>query len=287
MHISPDRKALVTALINRCYEVYRDDMADIPTYGNTIETYLRPTNQLKYVHMYFAKYVGCWRWVRQCLGFPTDGPVWSIGAGPRLCLMGWFFDQPPTTEQDVMAMDIAPWQEFRNLSEYKLLRDHIFHGARSTGHETLRFFPETLPPQGQIPALQGARSISPNEIPPDATVIFPMVLNHVIGAMMPHSQQEQVFSWLNAVVQRVKRVVIVDMQYEFRTQEFWTALWGGFELSPPSSLCTFSFVPHAAEFSECYGLNGPRRTGLKYPQFCVLSGLVHTRGTGWTYFSGA
>jgi hypothetical protein len=285
MPIAHDRHSLVTALLNKCYEVYRVDPGDISTFGNTIETYLYPNNQLKYVHMYFAKYVGCWRWVRQCLGFPGDGPVWSIGAGPRLCLMGWFFDAAPTADQEIVALDIAPWREFRDLSEYKSLRNHVFKGRRSYKGESLRFFPETLPPQGELPLLMGARPITPSEIPSDATVLFPMVLNHVIGAMAPHPQRESVFSWLQEVARRVNRVVVIDMQHDYRTGSFWDGLLKGLGLSAPSKLHTFSFVPHAAEFCGCYsGGEGPRRTGLKYAQFCVLSGLVHTRKDGWRYF---
>jgi len=283
--IAQDRRALVARLINRCHRVYRNDPDDIRTFENTIETYLDPSNQLKYVHMYFAKHVGCWRRVRQRLGFPSDGPVWSIGAGPRLCLMGWFFDEAPKFGQKIVALDIAPWEKLRNLPEYTALRNHILQSRSSIQNKSPRFFPKTLPPQGKLLSLKRARPITPSELPSNATVLFPMVLNHVVGAIRPHPQRESVFSWLRAVTKRVRRVVIIDIQHDTSTDEFWTDLWIGIGLSAPIQYYKFTFNPYASGFQHCYsGKYKLLRTGLKYPQFCTLSGLVHTKKDGWRYF---
>lgn len=282
--MTPNRQALITALLRRCFTAYQDGLGDIPSWGNTVETYLNPNNQLKYVHMYCAKYIGCWRWIRKAMATPADGPVWSIGAGPCLCLMGWFFDNTPTTMQDVVSMDLAPWSELLQLPEFGALFYDIFKDARSVRFEHPRFFPDQLPPQGVVAPLIGARPISPTDIPADATVLLPMVLNHVLGATQPHPQPGLVFSWLRAVAGTVRRVIVVDMPHD-RTSEFWSNLWRGLGLVAPPQPVTFNFASYAKEFSSCYdGESSLLRTGLRYPQFCNLSGMIHTRGVGWQYF---
>ena len=54
-------------LIAYCEEVYEGDFNkknDIQSNDNVVATYANTVVQKKYVHMYFAKYVGCWRAIR-------------------------------------------------------------------------------------------------------------------------------------------------------------------------------------------------------------------------------
>jgi hypothetical protein len=199
--------------------------------------------------------------------------------------MGWFWDTPPR-DQDVVALDLAPWDGVRTLTEWYPLIQEVLRGVRSGAYDCPRFFPAALPPQGNLTALGNPRAIDPAEIPEGATVLLPMVMNHLVGGVDPHPRPDLVFSWLRDVAARTRRVIIVDMPHD-RTPGFWATLWSGLGYLVPPTSRTFQFATDAAEFSVAYPNNdGPRRTGILYPQFCTLSAAMHDRSTGrWTYFA--
>src|SRR5688572_6132325 len=66
----------------------------------TMDQYVGPGGQLKYVHQRFPTRMTIWRSLRRRLGSSLVGPVVSLGAGPCHCLLGWFWDQKPVASQE-------------------------------------------------------------------------------------------------------------------------------------------------------------------------------------------
>jgi hypothetical protein len=285
--VTPVREQRVRDLLAACHAVYGADPGDLDSW-QVVNDYTDPVKQRKYVHMYFAKSVGCWRHLRQVLAPEPDGPVVSIGAGPCLCILGWFFDRPPAAGQDVIGVDVLGWEEVRNDATHAaLVRDVV--GDAGIAYHPNRFFPRTHPPQ--ICGLD-AEAIAPDQIPPGATVLLPWVMNHVLGAQ-PHPKRAEVGLWLQAVRTRARRVVVVDLDYkpvgtQKSTHDFWATLTDSLGLArpdPEEGCPVFRFNSRAAEFSTCYdAANAARRTGVRYPHFCRATGLVGD-AAGWRYIA--
>lgn len=281
------RKNAVRSLIAESDKVYNtySPNEDIPTFGNTVETYAPAANQWKYINMYFAKYVGCWRWVRRTLQLSADGPLYSVGAGPCLCVFGWFYDRPPAEGQTTVALDILPWNTIRSHQTFQQLLADVLGGRSHFTYKDYRFFPPQRPPQTIVSGgSNAARAICSTEFPEDAIVILPFVMNHLVGATMPHPQSATVFSWLEDVRRRVRRIVLVDMQHDAKTEKFWNQITQGLGLGDAGGYRTFDFSAEMREFSDCYSseFQGQRRTGIKFPQLCRASGMVGER-SGWRW----
>jgi hypothetical protein len=68
---------------------------DLP-YAQLVSNYHAPEGQLRYVHMYAAKYIGLWSALRRELRWDDwkSRDLVSIGAGPMLGLLGWCLNEP-------------------------------------------------------------------------------------------------------------------------------------------------------------------------------------------------
>lgn len=284
--MTPKRADRVRSLLATCKAAYGPGEHDLGSI-QTVNDYAIPRNQRKYVHMYLAKSMGCWRHVRKALAGVDDGPVLSVGAGPGLCLLGWFFDRAPT-RHEVLGMDVLDWAGVHATPEFVRMRDDILGPLSTLDFRGSRFFPAT--PAPQLAHSTGLRPIAPSQLPEGATVLLPWVLNHLLGASSPHPNPGEVGAWLRAVRQRARRVILVDMPYRppgrsDSTDGFWTALTTMLGMAAPTAnTCpVFSFNPEAAEFAGCYGDgDGDRRSGVKYPQFCQATGLIGDT-SGWRY----
>jgi hypothetical protein len=179
---SPETKRMKYArsLLKRCESSYTncDKFEDIASADNTVATYRKRKGQKKYTHMFFAKQVSCWRRVRKMIDADNDGPVVSVGAGPCLCLLGWFWDIPPDDRQRVIAYDLLRWKFLRGYSSHKRLVREVL-GPAKLSYESGRYFPEKSPPQAEGTARRAP--IAPDDIPKGSTVLLPYVLNHVVG----------------------------------------------------------------------------------------------------------
>lgn len=276
--MTPHRETLIRNLLSVAGQVHAYGRNDLSSTDNTVASYIAPENQWRYVHQYFAKFVGCWRWVRERVQAPNDGPVISIGAGPELCLFGWFFDVPPNPGQEVVACDVLPWTTVTASPEHLSLRADILGSAQYAKRSGV-YFPQSIPPQC---AAAGASltPLDPNSIPTDATVLLPFVLNHLLGATQPHPDPSSVFGWLNAARLRARRVVLVDLQWE-RAEDFWARVFTGLGLAIPATSPSFNFRSDTAKFATSYAPQyGRFRTGADYPHFCAAVGLAGD-GSGW------
>ncbi|MES2643866.1 MAG: hypothetical protein V4850_30540 [Myxococcota bacterium] len=270
-------------LLARAHAVYETSPGDLSTW-QVVEGYVSAENQWKYVHMYFAKSVACWRYIREAVAPVQDGPVVSIGAGPGLCLLGWFFDRPPAATWPIHAHDVLAWDAVRADPAHVAVLAHVLAPAVMDFHAG-RYFPATLPPQA---ATCVGAPIAPEQIPRGATVLLPFVLNHLFGSA-PHPNPADINAWFRAVCSRAQRVVIVDMDYRPEssgpksTHVFWSNLLAGLGLPLQAPCPVFAFNAKAAEFAACYDeVNGRRRTGIQYPQFCRATGIVGDAGV-WRY----
>jgi len=292
-------KGLVTNFIEKCYSAYDNDPNDIPTFGNTIETYMNYGAQKKYVVMYFAKYVGAWRQIRKQLDISGDTAVASLGAGPELCLLGWFFDHPPEAGSDVRSFDVLDWGGVRELREFTEMRDHVFGKyCDRINYYSGYHFPEVEPPQvKEIRTIRQApivRFLDADRPKNNMTVLMPMVLNHLVGKALPMPNPDALYSWIQTVAKTSQRVVILDMLHEEKTVDFWDGIADGLNIPRPSAYQEFAFHQLSTEFSSCYpdrildGLNNrnripenQRRTGQVYAKYCRLTCLVHDKKNGW------
>lgn len=273
----PTRLDLSRALVRECEIVYRTGgkAEDIASTANTIATYQNGINQLKYIHMYFAKSVGLWRQIRYTLNVPNDGAVISVGAGPCLCLLGWFYDVAPDPAQAVRPVDVLDWAQARSLPAFQALCQDVFGPRTDYAYLHGRYFPQLRPPQAV--GLPELTAFAPCEIPVGATVLVPYVLNHLIGISEPALGRD-VGQWLEEVRQRSRRVIIADMRAD-RAPVMWSKLQGllGIRQSP--------FVTHCsglATFSSVYSTraNWPARRTSQYMTGDTI--LVGT-GEGWHF----
>lgn len=273
------RQTLFSALLDDCSRVYVAGSRDLWTHENTVENYVLPENQLKYVHMYCIKSVAAWRSIRRMLGMPADGPVYSVGAGPCLCLFGWFYDAPPDAGQEVAALDVLRWEAVSSLSSFIALKEHFFAHANFS-FDAPAYFPDELSPQMKAASVTSGRAIQPEEFPVGATVLLPWVMNHLLGENLPHRQPGAVVDWIERVRRRVKRVVVVDMPFD-KSKDFWKRLWLGLGLGLPTAMHEMSFVQQCREMISFYNDGqGGRRSGGRAPHFCSAAGLLGTQ-EGW------
>lgn len=276
------RIKLAESLLRECGQVYvtGDIGEDLSSRDNKVITYLDPEAQKKYVHMYFASYVSCWRELRKELSpGRTHEPVVSLGAGPCLCLMGWFYDFAPFDDQVVVAVDALDWLPIRRLDSFQNLMLNILKPKPQWRYLKNRYFPATIPPQ--VTDVQISRlPLSPveiNDIPDAATVLFPYVLNHVTGKYRPTRELDSLVDWLEQVRKRAARTVIVDMRSD-RATEFWMQLQRLLGIKGQPSVRT----ANPEYFRTCYErrANWPNRRTSEYMK---MDTAVLGTANGWTF----
>lgn len=276
------RISVARTLVDACAVDYGigEMSEDIPSWRQTVDTYQTPAGQRKYVHMYFAKSVACWRDLRRRLLAPNDGTVISIGAGPCLCLVGWFWDTAPGDGQIITAVDVLDWQHVRGLSSHSAMIASVLGDPNALSFLSGRYFPNgPQPPQTNCVA--ALTPLKPSEIEEGSTVLVPFVLNHVVGQHNPVCNHEAVYTWLESVRLRAKRVLIIDMQADDTTQPFWAGIQAGLNAhNHPTCL----EAKHISEFSGAYsptaGDRWPsRRTSYHMRRYTAVTG----DGTGWKF----
>jgi len=285
-----DHLDVVREFLSDCERAYVGSPDDIASWDNTVLTYTSHTAQLKYVHMYFAKYVGCCRAIRRAYDMVQDGPVWSVGAGPCLCLLGWFYDEPAGSEEDVVGVDILDWKGVRDLPSYKKLVQAVVgegtDGGRR-GYLAGRCFPPgEFPPQATRAAAWREhelhlRPLPAETIPVGTTVLLPFVLNHLLGGNDPTPKPQAVFDWLEEVRARAKRVLLVDIQAEESTAGFWACVREGLGVEREPLIFTFS--QEVAHFGPAYSSDyAKRRTGV-FSRKMVQATFLKGNHKGWRF----
>ncbi len=198
--------------------------------AQTVAGYASPRAQWQYVHMYALKHVVGWATVRDRLGWDLepDRPLVSVGAGPMLGLLGWTAGHAPP--QDIRAIDVLRWEAVRRSGSGQIL-------ARALGMPDYLdgvFGPMPAPGKGRhLPAelrdVPVRRQLRPTDIPHGATVLFPMVLNHLLeNGALPDTQSSALGHTIRVLQSRGCRVVIGDLATQRRPQ-LWpelTALLG-------------------------------------------------------------
>ena len=251
---------------------------DLGSYSNTVAVYDDPECQLVYTNMYLAKHLGCWRWLRSRLGANDATSVVSIGAGPHLCLWGWFADQPPMAGQTVHAVDALPWNAILGLPEHAAVATALF-GDPGTVRVHRAYIPPGVRP-AQLQALEGLQALAATAIPEGAVVLLPFLLNHLVGATGPLADTTPLIHWLEAVRARARAIIIVDLPAS-RAANFWPAIYARLGLAPATATPTFTFREYSLPFGECY----PERYNWRWRRTSDLmttaSGLVGTRERWW------
>lgn len=254
-------------LLKVCEAVYRGVLTpeqDIQTKDNVVETYADPIMQKKYVHMYFAKYVGCWRAIRKRLPISDQHKLVSIGAGPLLCCVGWHWDGTNFIEgATVKAYDLLGWHAVRRLPEFTSLWDQVFTGPPQYIYP--RYMPDGIrPPQAAM--IRDAEPICVSKIGSGKIVLLPSILNHLVGESRPVSSREQrhVFDWIESVREAGNTVVIADMLHRDNTARFWRRVTTGLGAPAGGNDLNLDFAAEARNTAQAYsfGQQGRRRAGL-------------------------
>ncbi len=271
--------------LNDCKDVYGGSLTpenDIPSTANTIDTYADTVNQKKYVHMYFAKYVGCWRAIRKKVQTTQPHNLVSIGAGPLLCAMGWLWDGATRNDRTtVRAYDVLDWKGVRGLPTFDALWKKLVQ--KPADYEARRFFPEKVrPPQTQN--VGNLRSIPVAEIGSDNIVLLPFVLNHLVGLDAPVSpiDQEHVFRWIENVRRAHNKVVIADMEHKNSTADFWQRVTSGLEAPDGTYQDSLVFTAETNDIAQAYSpaYQVKRRGGFGRPQ---KAGVLYGDQEGWRW----
>lgn len=269
------RDIAAKAFIAACERVYGgkhgkfEDLCGV----QTIADYLPPLNQQKYVHMYFAKYVGLWRAIRQQVPGDAVEKVYSAGAGPCLDLFGWFWDIGPS-QGDVVGVDPLPWSAIRTMNEWQ--------GLVSIVIPTLTYAePYVIPDAAAIPqcdCLQGVQAFPSAWIPNGTTVLFPFSLNHAFGLKAPADPagRNAIAAWIAEVRSRDCRVVIADLPFQQDTEDFWKSV--GQSLAVGGEPAIFFCNTSVQSLGPCYLDGQARRRVSNY--MCKATVLVLDQNGG-------
>jgi hypothetical protein len=202
-----DRISLSRALLDDCERAYggiHGQSFDLPSF-QSVETYRQPGNQQKYVHMYFAKHVALWREVRRRLPGLPPVAVGSFGAGPGLCVLGWFWDTPPASPAQVGLVDVLDWAGVRSLPSHQTLLHGVLGGYPIclTGCLDLG---QTKP--AQLEMLGNTQAIRP---PERSIVLLSFLANHVVGAIQPIEDTRAFWSTLWGLAADGRTVIVADL----------------------------------------------------------------------------
>lgn len=256
-------RALLQECSNRAYPTGHGQRYDITSSQNTVLNYSSLINQLKYVHMYFAKHVACWRKLARTLqpDHPTTN-LWSVGAGPMLDVIGWFVDAPRvlTSTATVDAVDVLGWNEVR---ENKTFQD----AYRSVHSGTVLYHSETyIPPNSNPPQITRAstsaslHSLPADAIPEDSVVLLPFIMNHLVGAIgaLASGERASLATWLNLVCARARLVVLVDI-HPTGAPRLWENTCEILGVSVQRDDLAFTFEDEIADFEDVYTDGQERR----------------------------
>jgi hypothetical protein len=228
------------------------------------------------VENYLPKQIACWRYVRaQLWAKPITAPTVSIGAGPRLCLWGWFFDHPPGGHE-IRAVDVLDWSHVTQLAASLALEHDILAGQKPRVENGVYFPRDFVPPQcANVPGIVGFDLASIKE---PSWILIPFFFGHLLdrdGKISP-DQMPILGTQLRALAAAGHVLIVVDKAAGTGgTNWFWADLVQrvlGEQV--PTEIPTFDFAAHAAEFAACYAdtstgayrVNTTRASGFWFTQ---------------------
>lgn len=113
-------------------------------------------------------------------------------------------------------------------------------------------------------------------------------MNHVLGSQTPLEERETLTEWFRDVEKRAGRIVLIDMQHDSKTDDFWSSVGG--LLSLAGAPRNVNFADRSRLFAQCYGDRflswrdeRERRTGIAARHFCDVAGAVYEQGSGWRW----
>lgn len=242
----------------------------------TTQDYSTLQGQSTYAESYLPKQVGCMRYVRRALGLPQESlPVVSVGAGPRFCLWGWFYDLAPANGSQIIAVDVVDWSPIITASEFLDVERILLSGIAPTVLAPSHFPEDFVSPQCGLVAGTATPAFTSAQVPTHAVVLFPFLLSHFFD--QPHKISAPAGRQLGArileIVRRARVVVIVDKEdRNGGTHWFWDDVLTALGIATaPSHYPTFSFQADVATFASCYP--NPLTGGMRTNTFSA-TGLV-------------
>lgn len=242
----------------------------------TVADYTRQ-NMWRYTHMYGAKHVAGWRFVRERLGWADEPsrPLVVLGSGSLLCATGWTWtDKGPRT---VHAFDVLDWSPVLESRAGRALQRSLGRVHRTVGV----FCPMTM---RRVPAelrgLCGLRALRTDDVPRNSTVLMPMMLNHLLegGALAPDTRAALATTF-EVLKRRGCRILIADL-----ASGSTTALWRdlGRITGAPDASTVVEFADIAGGLCSLYRFDHQDyRTFRSYPPGARLRMLVWD-GRRWT-----
>jgi hypothetical protein len=258
---------------------------DIPSKANTVDTYANHDNQKKYVHMYFAKYVGCWRAIRKRAQVADQHNLVSIGAGPLLCCAGWFWDDATRGGGATLrAYDILDWKGTIQMAEFSAFWSSIYTGKMQ--YLASRYMPDGVRPT-QTAKIGGAQPIAVSEIGSGNVLLLPFILNHLVGSSesIKVGDQRHVFDWIEGMRRAGNTVVIADMLHRGDTAAFWQRVAAGLGAPPGSGNHNLDFSVEATAIAKAYASGQQNRRAGLIPDAKKAAVLCGTAAAGWSWMT--
>jgi hypothetical protein len=248
--MNPQRQALLTAVVQ-----YSTQNGALPLgQVQRVADYSTAAGQLTYVENYLPKQLGCWRYVRRRLQpQQLEHPTISIGAGPRLCLWGWFFDLPPPTATVTRAIDVLDWSVTR-AAPFAQAEQDVFGGA-TLRVETGLHFPEDFA-SPQCMTVPGIKPLLSAMLAEPSWILFPFLFGHMLDKdgkiLVP--QMALMGRRIRQLVTDGHTLIVVDKAAgSVGTNWFWSDLVEKtLGYSVPPAIPVFDFRAEAAEFAPCY-----------------------------------
>lgn len=234
----------------------------------TVLDYSRdPALMRRYTHMYAGKHVAAWSALRARLGWGglQDRPLVSLGAGPMLCLAGWLHGHGP--HADVRAIDVLDWSPVTGSVGGEVLQLAVGSPAVRSGV----YAPMgDGPPPAQLAHLDGIRALRPGDIPPGATVLMPMMLNHLLEEdAVPAQTLMGVRRMFRHLQDRGCRIVVADLQHR-KSSRLWDRLAVSSGAHRPPS--TLAFADTLARQRDLYSpMHAGYRTSARMARLSVLA----------------
>jgi hypothetical protein len=171
--------------------------------------------------MYAGKHVAAWSALRARLGWRglDERPLVSLGAGPMLCLAGWQLGHGP--HPDVHAIDVLDWSPVTGTIGGEVLQlavgsPRVLSGVYAPMGDG--------PPPAQLAHLDGIRPLQAGDIPEGATVLMPMMLNHLLEEDgVPARTLLGVRQTFRVLQERGCRIVVADLQHR-KSSQLWRRL---------------------------------------------------------------
>jgi len=258
--------ALLQSVLARYKLCPRQDLGLAQQVGD----YADPRRQQTYVHMYTAKHMGLWAALRSAVNWEDrkTSSLYSFGAGPNLCLMGWYW-RPTAWEGPVVAVDPLPWSRVLDDADWQAAS----HSLCGVINETRGFYV----PGPTLPAQLAGIQPPPRIFPPDtvaegSVVIIPFVMNHfLVSGSVSEQLAREMTNWILAVYNRGCRILLVDLHAD--EVDIWkvlcTALGIQFDATRKVGFSRYSKV-----FADLYDADDRAfRAGLRYKQFCQARAL--------------